>query len=54
MATKKIGELVDEGKVGDQLILDKTINCPNIENYTSPFEKEEFLEWDSWWRYSIR
>jgi hypothetical protein len=42
VATKKIGELVDEGKMGDQLILDKTLNCPNIEKCISLWEGRIF------------
>jgi hypothetical protein len=41
-ATKKIGKLVNEGKMGDQLILDKTLNCPNIEKYISLWERRIF------------
>jgi hypothetical protein len=38
----KIGELVDEGNMGDQLILDKTLNYLNIEKYISLWEGRIF------------
>jgi hypothetical protein len=38
----KIGKLVDERKVGDRLILDKTINCISIKEYISLWEGRFF------------
>jgi len=40
--TKKMGELVNEGKVGDRMIFDKIVACSSIEDYISLWKGRVF------------